>query len=113
MEHFYPTHFPLYHKCFLTEENSNQLLKASHSQAIYSIKLKHYILDKRQSVIFPLNHCTPKIQLFHKIISFPSPVCTTEAGTLKAILACESKPLETSTQIVSKHFLVQELCYSL
>lgn len=113
MKHFYPTHFPLYHKCFLTEENSNQLLKASHSQAIYSIKLKHYILDKRESVIFPLNHCTPKIQLFHKIISFPSPVCTTEAGTLKAILACESKPLETSTQIVSKHFLVQELCYSL
>lgn len=113
MEHLHPTHLPLYHKCFLMEENRNQLLKASDSQAVYSRKLKCYILDKTKSVVFPFNHCTLTMQLFHKTISLPSPVCTTEAQTVQAILACESKPLENSIQIVSKHFLIQKFCYSL
>lgn len=112
MEYLYPTHLPLYHKYVLTEESSNQLLRASDSQAIYSAKLQHNVPTKQNLGWFPSNHCT-QTQLFHKSISFPSPACTLGVATLLAISARESKPLETSTQLASKHFLVQEFCSSL
>lgn len=113
MEYLYPTHLPLYHKYVLMAESSNQLLGASDSQAIYSAKLQHNILTKQNLGWFPLKSLHSKMQLFHKSISFPSPACTLGVATLLAISARESKSLETSTQIASKHFLVQQFCYSL
>lgn len=82
------------------EESSNQPLKASDSQAIHRAKLQHNILLTKFGMV--------SLKSLRRVsISFPSPVCMNGAATLTAILARESKPLETSTQITSKHFLVR------
>lgn len=72
-----------------------------------------YSVDKTKSGLVSLKSLPPTMQLFHKRISLSGSICTLGAAILLAILACESKPLETNAQLTRKPFLVQYSCLSL